>query len=100
MTSGPIAANPPRAFFRAGIDEEEITPPCQKTRSFDSLSVAHILQAKLDPTASSKIPKAPVTNNCGHRRILFGAAVAAYFNFPCPDPPFEAVVIEQTCPVL
>ena len=42
-------ANQPRAFFRTGVEEEEITPPC-KQRSFDSLSVAHILQAKLDTT--------------------------------------------------
>ena len=41
----------PRAFVRAE-GEEEITPPC-KQRSFDSLSVAHILQAKLDPGAGS-----------------------------------------------
>lgn len=40
-----------RTFFRTGVNEEEITPPCVKTRSFDSLSVAHILQAKLDTTA-------------------------------------------------
>lgn len=40
-------ASQPRAFFRTGVEEEEITPPC-KQRSFDSLSVAHILQAKLD----------------------------------------------------
>lgn len=40
-------ARQPRAFFRTGVEEEEITPPC-KQRSFDSLSVAHILQAKLD----------------------------------------------------
>merc|ERR1719453_2137539 len=40
-----------RTFFRTGVEEEEITPPCVKTRSFDSLSVAHILQAKLDTTA-------------------------------------------------
>jgi len=38
----------PRAFERPE-GEEEITPP-YKQRSFDSLSVAHILQAKLDPT--------------------------------------------------
>jgi len=43
----------PRAFVRAE-GEEEITPPCSKTRSFDdSLSVAHLLQAKLDPTAKA-----------------------------------------------
>ena len=47
-----------RVFMRSGVEEEEITPPCMKSRSFDSLSVAHILQAKLDPTASSKIPMA------------------------------------------
>ena len=60
MTSGPIAGNPPRAFFRAGIEEEEITPPC-KQRSFDSLSVAHILQAKLDPEAAAPPPIAAST---------------------------------------
>jgi len=42
-------ASQPRAFVRSE-GEEEITPPCTKTRSFDSMSVAHLLQAKLDPT--------------------------------------------------
>jgi len=37
-----------RVFSRTGVEEEEITPPCSKTRSFDSLAVAHILQAKLE----------------------------------------------------
>lgn len=50
---------PPRVFFRTGCEEEEITPPCVKTRSFDSLSVAHILQSKLDTTAiPSAVPAA------------------------------------------
>jgi len=46
-----------RVFQRSGVEEEEITPPCMKTRSFDSLSVAQILQAKLDPTAGGTLPK-------------------------------------------
>jgi hypothetical protein len=43
-----------RAFTRSGVEEEEITPPCLKTRSFDSLSVAHILagQAYMAPGPS------------------------------------------------
>lgn len=47
-----------RAFVRPEGTEEEITPPCVKTRSFDSLSVAAILQGKLDPTASAPSPLA------------------------------------------
>merc|ERR550514_2586575 len=43
-----------RVFHRTGCEEEEITPPCMKSRSFDSLSVAHILQAKLDPSAGQQ----------------------------------------------
>lgn len=48
-------ANGPRVFTRTGVEEEEITPPCSKSRSFDSLSVAAILQAKLgeDPAGAS-----------------------------------------------
>ena len=45
-----------RAFTRTGVEEEEITPPCSKTRSFDSLAVAHILQAKLEvPSGGSPL---------------------------------------------
>ena len=44
----------PRAFIRPE-GEEEITPPC-KSRSFDSLSVAHILQAKLSDQAARSSP--------------------------------------------
>lgn len=48
-------ANGPRVFTRTGVEEEEITPPSiAKMRSFDSLSVAHILQAKLDPAAAAR----------------------------------------------
>lgn len=56
-----LSSSQPRAFVRAE-GEEEITPPCSKTRSFDSLSVAHLLQAKLDPTAKESASKesAPV----------------------------------------
>jgi len=39
--------------MRNGVEEEEITPPCVKVRSFDSLSVAHILGAGLDPKAAA-----------------------------------------------
>jgi len=40
-----------RVFMRNDVVEEEITPPCAgKSRSFDSLSVAHILGSRLqDP---------------------------------------------------
>jgi len=51
--------NEPRAFIRPE-GEEEITPPCTKMRSFDSISVAHILQAKLnDHTAAVNERSAP-----------------------------------------
>jgi len=51
-----------RVFVRPGVEEEEITPPCVKSRSFDSLSVAHILQGKLqDPS-----PHSSAENSCPH----------------------------------
>lgn len=46
-----------RAFVRSE-GEEEITPPC-KQRSHESLSVAHILQAELDPAARVSSPLVP-----------------------------------------
>ena len=46
-----------RAFVRPE-GEEEISPPSAKMRSYDSLSVAAILQGKLDLTAQVGMPPA------------------------------------------
>ncbi len=74
MAAAAASSNPSR-FVRAE-GEEEITPPCPaaKTRSFDSLSVAQILQAKLDPLQPIA-PSSPVSSDpCSSPTVTAAAA--------------------------